>query len=428
MAYMEWILYLRIADAASNFSIYSVDYIQFLEYTYIERTLTEDKMSNTVTIRKRPRKDGTASLILDIYCGSQAEIDSNTGKTIYNPIRERRTINGYIYLKPRNKQERQHNKETMALAEEIRKQEEYRLASSAVFDKSDLSEESDFYMYYQDYVDCYFKKDKRHLTRALMLFQDYLKSIRKYRHFAKRLEFSSITRQMIEGYTGYLQERFSGEGPHTVYARFKKVMKNAVLDGKLNRNPCDGVVISCDQGQISKDTLTRDEIRLMMETHYKGENDVIRRAFIFCLFTGVRGCDVRALTYEHISADNVLRFSQQKTEGHSSASMVSIPMTQFHKSIIGQIPQNKKTLIFPLPTDTTCNKHLKLWVKATGIEKHITWHCARHSFGTNLCEKDVNPMTIMRLMGHSSLKYTNRYVRVRDKAKVDALEVLCPAL
>ena len=386
-------------------------------------------MKRTVTLRQRKRTDGTATLYLDIYCGSTAEIDKSSGKLIYKPIRERKTIDGYVYLNPKNKQERSHNKEVMALADELRKQEEFRLFSSIVLDKSDLSTESDFYMYYEDYVDCYQKKDKRHLKRALSLFREFLGSVRKYRHLTKKLEFSAISRQMIEGYTSYLQSKFKGEGPHTVYARFKKVLKNAVIDGKMSRNPCEGVTISCDQGQIKKDTLTREEIEKLIATHYEGENETIKRAFIFCLFTGIRGCDVRSLTFENYSAsEQMLRFDQQKTAGRSSASMVSIPMSQFHRELIGELPANKKLKIFNLPSDTTCNIHLKKWVRASGLYKHITWHCARHSFGTNLCESGINPMIIMNLMGHSSLKYTTRYVRVRDKVKSDAIETLCAPL
>lgn len=383
-------------------------------------------MTNTVYLRKREISGGRASLVLDIYCGSRAEINPSTGETSKKQIRERRTLDWYVFLNPRNKKERQHNKEAWALGEEMRKQEEYRLASSVVLEKSDISDETDFYQYYEDYVECYFGKDKRHYPRALARFKEYLSTIRKYKHFTKRLDFASITRQMVEGYAAYLQTKFRGEGPHTIFSKFKRVLKHAVLDGKIARNPCEGVTISCDQGQIVKDTLTQEEIQLLIATHYNKENDIIRRAFLFCLFTGIRNCDVRALTYDNLSADNVLQFDQRKTAGHSSASIVTIPMQPFHMSLIGPIPSNRKQLFFQLPSDTTCNKHLKKWMEAAGIEKHITWHCARHSFGTNLCENDVNPMTIMRLMGHSSLKYTNRYVRVRDKAKVDALEALCP--
>lgn len=386
-------------------------------------------MTNSVKLRQRKRKDGTAALYLDIYCGSTAEVDKSTGKMNYKPIRERKIIDGFVYLSPKNKNERSHNQEALALAEEVRRQEEFSLSSAVVFDKSNLVSENDFFVYYQDFVDCYQKKDKRHLTRALSLFKEFLNSVRKYRHLAKKLDFPSISRQMIEGYTTFLQSRFKGEGAHTVYARFKKVMKNAVIEGRLNRNPCDGVIISCDQGQIKKDTLTRDEINTLINTHYHGENEIVRRAFIFCLFTGIRGCDVRNLTYENYStSDHILRFCQQKTAGRSSASMVSIPMMRFHQELIGDIPADKKTKIFDLPSDTTCNNHLQRWTKAAGLYKHITWHCARHSFGTNLCEDGANPMTIMSLMGHSSLKYTTRYVRVRDKAKMDAVETLCSSL
>lgn len=383
-------------------------------------------MSNTVTLRQRKRADGTAALYLDIYCGSTAEIDKTTGKTIYKPIRERKKIDGmYVYVSPKNKEQRHHNKEVEALAEKIRSDEENQLRSMVVLDKSDLTAIPDFYEYYEDFLELYTKKDKRHVTRALKHFKDFLSGVRKFRQFSKRLEFSSISRQMIDGYVGYLQGKFKGEGPHTTYARFKKVVKSAVQEGYLTRNPCDGIIISCDQGQIAKDTLTQEEIQLLIATHYKGEKEVIRRAFLFCLYTGIRGCDVRTLTYDHISADGNLQFIQQKTAGHSSASKVSMPMNNRHLSLVGPLPVNKKELIFPLPSDTTCNKHLKKWVEAAGIQKHITWHCARHSFGTNLCEKDMNPLTIMALMGHSSLKYTTRYVRVRDKAKIEALAALC---
>lgn len=381
----------------------------------------------TVTLRQRQRKDGTCSLYLDIYAGSKAEIDQNTGNLKYSPLRDRKSLNLIVPTSPKNKTERRQRDENMRLAEQMRREEEHRLADSLVLDKSDIDISTDFYDYYQDYVDGYFKKDKRHLTRAIKLFKEYLGTTRKYRHLGKRMDISSVSRQMIEGYVAFLQSKFKGEGPHTTFARFKKVFKTALEEGVITKNPCAGVKVSCNQGQIAKDTLTQEEIKTLMATHYNKEKTEVRNAFLFCLYTGIRGCDVRYLKYDAISIeDKTLRFYQQKTDGRSSESYVCLPLNDFHFSLIGPIPADKSELIFKLPSDTTCNKELKLWVKAAGISKHITWHCARHSFGTNLCEADVNPMTIMRLMGHSNIKYTNRYVRVRDKAKIEAMDLLCP--
>lgn len=381
----------------------------------------------TVTLRQRPRKDGTSSLYLDVYAGSKAEIDKATGKLKYIPVRERKNLNMVIKSNPKNKKDRRERDETLRLADEIRREEELRLASTLIIEKEDISDLTDFYDYYQDYVDGYYKKDKRHLTRAIKLFKEYLLTTRKYRHFSKRMDISLVSRQMIEGYVTYLQSKFKGEGPHTVFARFKKVFKCAFDEGVITKNPCAGIKVSCSLGQLEKDTLTPDEIKRLIEVHYDKEKPEVRRAFLFCLHTGIRGCDVRHLHYSDICLDDrILRFKQRKTDGRSAECLVTLPLTDFHFNIIGNIPFDKNKLIFKLPSDTTCNQELKKWMKAAGIYKHITWHCARHSFGTNLCEADVNPMTIMRLMGHSHMKYTERYVRVRDKAKIEAMDLLCP--
>ena len=48
-------------------------------------------------------------------------------------------------------------------------------------------------------------------------------------------------------------------------------------------------------------------------------------------------------------------------------------------------------------------------IKAAGIEKHITFHCFRHTFAMRLLDKGVDIPTIAFLLGHkflgSSLSY-----------------------
>ncbi len=384
----------------------------------------------TVKLTQRKNKNGTSTLVLDIYAGSTAYTDKDSNRLRYRQERQRKSTGLTILTNPRNNRERNKNKETLAIAEEMRRQQERELESVVIIDKSDLKNGADFYDYYDDFLDTYTKKDKKHVERGLRYFKEYLGSVRKYRHLTRRLDCNNITKAMVEGYATYLLNRFTGEGPHTTFARFKKVVKHAVEDGMMIKNPCDGVTVKCDTGQLKKDTLTQEEIAKLIEVHYPGENVEIRRAFIFCLFTGIRGCDVRNITFRNIIYDDkILKFNQRKTDGHSSASLVQLPLSDSLLALIGKPTfGNKDNHIFNLPSDTTCNLHLKKWMKAAKIDKHITWHCARHSFGTNLCENDENPMTIMALMGHSSLKYTNVYVRVRDKAKRSAMETLSMAL
>ena len=95
-------------------------------------------------------------------------------------------------------------------------------------------------------------------------------------------------------------------------------------------------------------------------------------------------------------------------------------------SLIGspQIEGDKKELIFKLPTHNSCLDHLEKWCKAAGINKHITWHCARHSFGTNMLNNGATIRTTQELLGHSSLAYITRYTRVTDSQKLEAINSL----
>ena len=147
---------------------------------------------------------------------------------------------------------------------------------------------------------------------------------------------------------------------------------------------------------------------MLAQTPY--QNTEVRRAFLFCLYAGLRYCDVVDLKYSNVDyANRWVKFEQSKTKGHSKNSIVTIPLNQTLLNLIGEKP-DKDNYIFELPSHTGCLKALRTWVKRAGIDKHITWHCARHSFAVNLlgeCQTDIK--TVASLLGHSGLKHTEKY-------------------
>ncbi|MBQ6209940.1 MAG: site-specific integrase [Prevotella sp.] len=402
----------------------------------------ENKSKDNPRLEQRLLADGQISLYLEYYLGRESEpvLDElgepvlyESGKMAGTPkykvkhIRRKENLNLYLVATPRTPIDRQHNKETLQLAKKIRQEREQELLESSEGYRLKKDRQINFLDYFQTYIDNYTKKDIRMVQIALQRFKDFLNDTPEYTKFAKSIKPEQLNKDMMVAFTEYLQSRSIGEGAKSIYQRFKKVIKFAIEHDVMIKNPCTGVVIKVDDQILRKDVLSLDEEQALINTHYDGENPNIRRAFIMCLYCGLRFCDVKDLTFANVDfANKLLKFEQNKTKGHSANSGVIIPLNDGLLRLIGEPTesQTKDSLIFPLPSYEMCLKALKRWVKRAGIDKHISWHCARHSFAVNILNNGANIKTVASLLGHSGLKHTEKYTRAIDRLKEDAINSL----
>lgn len=370
--------------------------------------------------------DGRDSLYLEYYFGFKM-VESKTGNLYKKADRRQERLNLFLWQSPRNPLERQQNKEALETAKKIRFERGQQLLEQGKGYRLKKDNDINFLDWMWAYYESYNKGDKRHIKRAHDVFIDFLKETPEYKKLASRIKPDQLTKQLIEDFTEYLQHRFKGEGPHTLFARFKKIIAAAVEADVIRKNPCAGVIIKFDSNKLGKDVLSMEEIKQLISCHYQGESVNIRRAFIFCLYAGLRWCDVKDLSFQNVDYSNqLLRFEQAKVKGHSSASGVIIPLNEALLNLIGQptVEGNRNELIFPLPSHTMCLKALRRWVARAGIDKHITWHCARHSFAVNILNNGANIKTVASLLGHSGLKHTEKYTRAVDSLKQAAIDSL----
>ncbi|KAA6317100.1 Tyrosine recombinase XerD, partial [termite gut metagenome] len=321
--------------------------------------------------------------------------------------------------------ERQQNKETLELAMKIRAEREQELKESMLGYRLKKDRKVNFLDYFQAYIESYTKKDLRMMQIALSRFKDFLRE--KYPVYEFSIKTEHLNKEMMAEFVEYLQNRSVGEGAKSIYQRFKKVIKYATEHDILIKNPCDGIQCKVDDQILRKDVLSLEEIQALINCHYQHENSEVRRAFIFCLYCGLRFCDVKDLTFRNIDYSNrLLKFEQNKTKGHSASSGVVIPLNEGLLSLIGTPAEegNLDSLVFTLPSYESCCKSVKRWVKRAGINKHISWHCARHSFAVNILNNGANIKTVASLLGHSGLKHTEKYTRAVDKLKEDAINSL----
>lgn len=354
----------------------------------------------SVILRKRKNANGTTTLMLDIY---------HDGKRTYERL-------GHLQLaKPSNLLDRESNKEFLQQAEAIRLNRAIDLEGKNYNMDNEAAKKTIVTVWMQSYVDTYNKKDKRNMQGVLNRFRDFLKIEKK-----TGLTFGNITSLLIEDFIDYLQDKSTGEGAKSYYGRFKKMLKYAYRKRFMDKNIIDFVGKTAKGKAGKKDVLTLDEIKILAAT--TTESGEVRRAALFSTVSGLAWCDVKALTWNKIKLDGCMMEIVRAKQAADNIT-ISIPLNATALTLLGEAgkPASK---VFTLPTANGANKTLKAWVTRAGINKKITWHNLRHSYGTNLILNDVDVVTASKLLGHQSLAQTNRYVNSAAELKRKATDKL----
>ncbi|MHB8261886.1 MAG: site-specific integrase [Bacteroidia bacterium] len=178
---------------------------------------------------------------------------------------------------------------------------------------------------------------------------------------------------------------------------------------------------------VNKVFLTAEEVELL-KTHDLGGNlslQKVRDCFLFCCYTGLRHSDAVQLVAGMVKKDKAgilwITLKQQKTGDN-----VEIPLSDYAVEIYNKYEAHRKSTgkVLPMLTNQKVNTALKIIACIIGIEKKLSFHCARHSFGTLKLEQGVDIKTVASLMGHSTVKTTEIYAKLTRKRKADVINFL----
>lgn len=89
--------------------------------------------------------------------------------------------------------------------------------------------------------------------------------------------------------------------------------------------------------------------------------------------------------------------------------------------ILGERKKDEDLVFENLIYSAYHNKILHKWIEDAGIDKHITFHSARHTFATLHLTMNTDIYTVSKLLGHRHLKTTEIYAKVIDKKKIEAV-------
>lgn len=352
-----------------------------------------------VTLRKKDLSNNKERLYLDIY-----DPENHSVK------RKRESIGLYLFSAPKSALEKNHNKETLLLAENIKAKRQLELQSTTNGFRSKDLLKLNFIEYFEKLTN-----DRKGNAGNYGNWDSALKHLKEY--FSDQLSFGSINEQRLEDFKSYLIGKLSKNSASSYFAKVKAALNQAFDDRILEDNPSKRVKAIKAQA-TQRQFLTESELRLLVKTEC--DIPIIKQAFLFSAFTGLRWADVLNLKWGSIYGDDetgyYILYRQKKTKKNEN-----LPLSNNIVELLGERKSDDTKVFEGLKYSGWHNSKLALWVMKAGINKHITFHCARHTYATLLLTNNVDIYTVSKLLGHSEVKTTQIYTRVLDITKKNAV-------
>ena len=283
----------------------------------------------------------------------------------------------------------------------------------------------DFLTDYAQKVECGLKS-KRTLQKYHAVYK-HLKSFLQTRYHLSDIALKEIQPTFATDFETFLLT-YCHLSHNTVWLYsfpVRMLMHRAMENGWLVRYPFSDYNIS--QQRPERVFLTKEEIRLLIDVpKLTPAQTFIRDMFLFCTFTGLAYIDLKNLREENIvrsplDGDVWIRTRRQKTSVEVNVKLLDIPLQILDK----YSGLSNNGYLFPIPSHVYCCNLLKTIIKKCGIDKHVTWHVARHTMATVVCLSNGMPIeSVSSLLGHKCITSTQIYAKITNEKlgrEMDAL-------
>lgn len=371
-------------------------------------------MTTKVKLRQKPISGNRQSLYLDFY---PPIAHPETGE----PTR-REFLGLYLFDKPKHPIDKQHNKETLQTAEQIRQKKDNQLNKPEIYTGYEKEQLKIKETGKQSFIE-YFKTlaDQRKTSNHDNWVSAYHYLVR----FTEgKLTFANLNERFCNEFKQYLlttkstrseKTRLSQNSAVSYFNKVKAAMKQAYKDGLLQTD-LNGKIEPIKTAETKRNFLTLEELNSLAKTEC--QNLLLKKAALFSALTGLRFSDIEKLVWGEVittKKEHEIHFTQQKTGG-----VEVLPISQQAFSLLGKRKGDNDRVFEGLTYSAYNNKHLAQWIGAAGITKNITFHCFRHTFATLQLSKGTDIYTVSKMLGHRDLKTTQIYSKVIDQTKREA--------
>ena len=242
------------------------------------------------------------------------------------------------------------------------------------------------------------------------------------------ISISTITEDLFEEYRFFLKKRgLKGTTINNYLCWLSRLMFRAVSKRIIRCNPFEHAKYEKEEKKIR--FLQKSEVaKLATMKMNDSEAELARLMFVFSCLTGLAIADMETLQYGHIQTAaggrKYIRKERQKTKVE-----FVVPLHPIAEAIIRHcweeqegneelqtVKEKGDSLVFPRSCSrSVMGKNLCIVGKACGIRERLSYHMARHTFGTMSLSAGIPIESIAKMMGHASISSTQIYAQVPDR-------------
>jgi integrase len=195
----------------------------------------------------------------------------------------------------------------------------------------------------------------------------------------------------------------------------KKVVLQCVDNGWLTKDPFASFNLSLEENEPV--FLTKEELQGILGKEIQNTRmQSVRDIFVFCCFTGLAFIDVKQLKRSEVCIGIDGQYWIQKNRQKSNEPS-KIPLLPIALQILDKYKDYPacvvKDVLLPVLNNQKYNSYLKELADICNVDKNMTSHTARHTFGTTVTLSNRVPIESVReMMGHKHIKQTLHYARV----------------
>lgn len=359
-----------------------------------------------VTLRKKELASGRISFFLDYY--PPIPHPSNG-----RPIRKE-YLKLYMVKDPNNQVDRNFNKQTELIAQNIRAKRQLDIQNRQYGFLSAERLMGSFIDFFRNVVRKKTGTNSDVWYMALRYLTDYA---------GHDVRFADLNVHFCDEYKEYLlsapgisarKTPISNNTALSYYNKFRHVLKLAYKADFLTVNIYDKTD-AIKEYDTQREFLTIFEFQRLADVKINPE--MMKNAGLVSGLTGLRFSDVKALKWSDLrgqSGEYYIHFRQQKTKG-----VQVLPISDQTFSLFGE-RRNPDEHVFPDLRYARLRVFMDKWLGLAGIEKHITFHCFRHTFATLQLSMGTDIYTVSKLLGHRDIKTTQIYTKIIDSKKREA--------